>query len=464
VTSTPSRDRGLRLVWSLFAVVAGSMALLAVIEWTDALLSGRPILYGEGAVAHAAILFRDGSAYRDTTGTVAANYPPLYLAIASLGDPFRSGRAATILSVIAVAGLAAWRARPAGGLASAGLALGWLALAPVAIWGAAVKPDLFAVALTFAGALLLDRSRAGGPGAFAAGALLELALWAKPTAALPALALLAWAAIAARRSLGPLLGGFFAVAAIGLVSVIALGPADLWRHVVAWNVLPWSAEQTGLVLVLGAATLGIVIAVAVMANAFRGIALAYALGALATVALAGREGATINYLLDLAAATIFALVRAAPRLRASAALPVAGMVQLAIAVALLTPFGIVPGRAPTTGAWGQPERGEVMRALGPGSHLVEDSGLLIAAGRDPVIDDLFLWSRLVSSGAIDPSPIVGRVQVGGLASIVSEADLEHLDRAPAYERARWDPSLVSWILSRYVLERSTGVLWVYRPR
>ncbi len=105
-----------------------------------------------------------------------------------------------------------------------------------------------------------------------------------------------------------------------------------------------------------------------------------------------------------------------------------------------------------------------MHALGPGTHLVEDSGLLVADGREPALDDLFLWSRLVSSGAIDPSPIVARVQAGGFASIVSEADLEHLDRAPAYERARWDPTLVSWILSRYALERSTGVLWVYRPR
>ncbi len=457
------RARGLTLAWALFAVVAGAMALLAFLEWADALATGRPILYGEGPVAHAALLMRDGAAYRDATGNVAANYPPLYLLVASLGDPFRVGRAVTIGSAVAVAVLVAWRAREGGWLASAGLGLGWVALAPVAIWGAAIKPDLFAVALTLGGVTVLDRSRGDARAAFIAGALLELALWAKPTAALPALAVLAWAFFAARPSLVPLIAGFSAVAALALAYVVALGPADVWRHVIVWNALPWSAEQAVFVVVLGLATLGIVLAVAAGGGAVRGIAGAYMLGAIAVAALAGREGATINYLLDLAAATSFALATAAPRFRASAALPVAAIVQLAIAVALLTPFGIVPGRAPTTGAWGQPERGEVVRALGPGTHLVEDSGLLIADGRDPVIDDLFLWSRLARAGTIDGGPILAGVRLGAFTTIVSEADLSQLDRAPAYERARWEP-LAGAVLARYALDRTTGVLWVYRPR
>src|SRR5689334_14067807 len=124
------------------------MALLAVLEWGDALASGRPILYGEGSVAHAAILLRDGNAYRDTTGAVAPNYPPLYLLVASLGDPFRVGRAVTIASALAVALIVGWRARDGGRLVVTALGLGWIALAPVAIWGAAIKPDLFAIALT----------------------------------------------------------------------------------------------------------------------------------------------------------------------------------------------------------------------------------------------------------------------------------------------------------------------------
>lgn len=460
----PPRSRAVLAAWGLFALVAGAMALLAVLEWADALLTGRPVLYGEGAVAHAAILLRSGAAYRDATGVVAANYPPLYLLAASLDDPFRVGRAVTIGSAVAVALVVGWRARPADPLARVGLALGWLGLAPVAIWGAAVKPDLFAVALTAAGVAVLERASAGRGGAAAAGVLLAAAVWAKPTAALPALAVLAWAFLHARPAFGRAMLGVTAVAAVAAAQAVAIGVGDLWRHVVTWNALPWSAEQTLLVAALGAGTVGVLVAVAVRVGAARHIALAYMLGALAVVLLGGREGATINYLLDLAAATSFALATVAPSLRASAGLPIAAMVQLAIAVALLTPFGIVPGRAPTTGAWGRPERTEVVRELGPGDHLVEDSGLLVAALRQPVIDDLFLWSRLAASGAIDRGPIVARATEGAFASVVSEADLAHLDAAPAYERARWEPSLVRAILERYALERSTGALWIYRPR
>jgi hypothetical protein len=456
--------RATALVWTLFVVVAGAMALLAMLQWSDALLSGRPVIYGEGAVANAAIFFRHGDAYRDATGRLAANYPPVYLALASLGDPLVVGRAVTILSALAVAAVVAWRARGAGPLARAGIALGWLALAPVAIWGAAVKPDMLAVALALGGVIVLERSRAGGAGAFVAGALLEVALWTKPTEAIIGGAVLIWTVVAAPRATLPALAGFVSVAAGMVAWTVQIGAADVWRHVVLWNALPWSAEQTLLVLVLGAATVGIVVAAAALAGALRGLPLAYVAGAFGVVLLAGREGATINYLLDLAAATSYALATVAPRLRASGALPIAAMVQLAIAVGLLTPFGIVPGRAPTTGAWGQPERVEVVRALGPGIHFVEDSGLLIAARREPFVDDLFLWSRLAQSGVIDPGLVVSAARLGVFASVVSEADLARLDAAPAYERARWHPELVRAVLERYALERSDGVLWVYRPR
>ncbi|MEA2662679.1 MAG: hypothetical protein QOH08_2251, partial [Chloroflexota bacterium] len=50
-------------------------------------------------------------------------------------------------------------------------------------------------------------------------------------------------------------------------------------------------------------------------------------------------------------------------------------------------------------------------------------------------------------------------------AIVSEVDLAGLSDAPAYERARWDPSLVGAIDARYRLaSRAPGGLFVYRPR
>lgn len=452
----------------MLAVVAGALALLGLARWGSALSSGLPILYGEGPVAHAAILFRQGNEYRDSTGAVAANYPPLFLALASTGEPLRTGRAVTILSTLAVSVLIAWRARPAGRGAGVGLGLTWLALAPVAIWGAAVKPDMLAVALALVGVVALEHGvRSGertGGSALIGGALLAVAVWAKPTAALPAVAVIGWSLIRARPAGVRAFVGAAAVVVLEAADAVAIGVPDLWRHVVVWNQLPWSGEQALLLAVLGAGTVGILVVVAVLAGALRGIALAYVAGAAAVALLGGREGATINYLLDLGAAALFALAAAPAVSLRSAGAPAALTAQIVLGAALLAPYQTLPGRTVSTGAWGRPERAEAVRALGPGDHLVEDSGLLIAEGRSPVIDDLFLWSRLAASGLIDPAPLVARVRDGSLASVVSETDLARVDAAPAYERARWDPTLVSAILDRYRLDRTTDSLWIYRPR
>src|SRR5438309_6739310 len=82
-------------------------------------------------------------------------------------------------------------ARGAGRLAAAAMGAGWLALAPVAIWGPALKPDLVALALTAAAVFILDRRR---DLAAIAGSALVFAAFAKPTAIVPAIALAVWLA------------------------------------------------------------------------------------------------------------------------------------------------------------------------------------------------------------------------------------------------------------------------------
>lgn len=470
------------LSWAVLLAAAGALAAIALAHWIDALVTGRPVLYGEGAVANAAILLRDGNPYAPRSEFVAANYPPLYLLLASIGDPFHFGRAITIASALAVAAVLWWRTG-ASPVVRAGLAASWLALVPVGIWGAAVKPDLLAVALTLAGVAALERATdargAGtrwpdraGPFALGAGALLAAAVWAKPTALMPAAAVLAYALATARPVAARSFVGAAAVGLVALAHAGTLGIADVWRHVVIWNALPWSGEQALFVLVLGAATLGILVAAAAMAGAFRGIALVYALGALAVAVLGGREGATINYLLDLAAAASFAAATVAPRIGRSVAFPAAIVVQLVLGFVLLAPFGLLPGGLGGTGAWGSAERLEIVRQLPNGMHLVEDSGLLVAADMRPIVDDVFLWSRLVSMGSHGPA-VLGLVHAGGFASVISEFDLERYDDAAEKQRARWHPLLVRAVLDRYELDEPTRdrirtgrspVLWVYRPR
>ena len=366
----------------------------------------------------------------------------------------------SIAATVAVGGLIAWRARRAP-LAAAALAVGWIAIAPVAIWGAALKPDLLALALTVGAVLLVERGR-GVP----AGVLLALATLAKPTALLPAVGLVVWAALRGRPVLRPLLLGLTAGGVVAAVAIVVLGPGDVWRHVVTWNALSWSAADAATVAFLGLATFGVALTAALLVGGGSGPIGAYGAAAIGIVVLGGREGATINYLLDLAAAASLALAAAAPRLRASALYPLLATVQLVVATFVLDPHAILPDRRPTTGAWGDPARIAAARAaFPPGAILAEDAGLLLAAGRAPIIDDLFLWSRLVARGAIDPEPILAAVRAGRYAAVVSAVDLERLGDAPAYEQARWDPALVAAVRSQYVLAAVLdGPLYLYQPR
>jgi hypothetical protein len=459
------RRSGAAIAWAAYLVVGGALAAYAVITWAFAFVERRPVLYGEGAVANAARLARDGVAYIDVDAErfVAANYPPLYLHLASIGDPFISGRVASIAATLLVAGLVFWVARPAGIAAAGAIAAGWIALAPVAIWGPVLKPDLVALALTVAAVVTLDRRR---DLAALAGFALVFAAFAKPTALLPALALAAWLVWRDRASLARF--GFGAAVAIvaAAVTVYLDSMPDAWRHVVTWNALPWSAQQAALILLLGLVVAGIPIAIAALGRGAVGARGAYLAGAVGVAVLGGREGATINYLLDLCAAVMLSLAAIAPRLRLSALAPLALLAQLAVGTLALDPLRVVPGRVPTTGAWSDPVRQDQVRLYlrADGRYLVEDSALLVRAGIAPVVDDLFLWSRLVDSGLIDAEPIVRQVRDGRINAVIAEADLEHLDSAPAYERQRWSNTLVRAILDRYRLAQQSGPLWIYEPR
>ncbi|MBI2983347.1 MAG: hypothetical protein HYY42_04105 [Chloroflexi bacterium] len=465
-----------RAIWIALATIAGALAAIAVARWVWAVTVAGPVLYGEGAVAHAALLSRDGLEYTAGAALVdtalrpiftAANYPPLYFRLAGLGDPFTVGRIASIVATLFVAGTIAWRARAAGVLVAFAIGAAWLATVPVVVWGAALKPDLVALALTVGGVLALAASPRRP---VLAGILLAVAIWTKPTAARPAAALAVWCL----RQDGATLARYVAGGIAGIVasSVALMGPS--WPvvggsafvlHVIGWNALPWSAEQATLLALVAVATLGVLIAAPLLLRALRGPVAAYLAGAVAIVALGGREGATINYLLDLSAAAALAVAAHAPRPSATSLFPVALAGQLTIGLLSLDPLGLLPGR-PGTGAWADPSRIEVVRSLPDGPALVEDAGLLLAAGREPVVDDLFLWSRLYAArGAFDEGPrLVDAVRDRRFTSVVSEVDLERIDRAPAYERARWHPDLVRAVLDGYVLDRRAGALWVYRPK
>lgn len=382
---------------------------------------------------------------------VAANYPPLYLHLAGVGDPFVTGRALSIAGTLFVAGAIAYRARRGGWPIALVLAAAWIATMPVAVWGAALKPDLVALALIVAAVLAVDARRA-----VLAGVLAALAIWTKPTEALPALTLLGYLAIVDRRGL--LRGAAAGLATLVVAALVTHVPdAAMFEHVWRWNQLEWHPDQAFLLVFVGLLIAGVAFVAFGVLRPFDAVG-AYAVGALGVALLGGREGATVNYLLDLLAATWLALATAAPRLRNAHVFPVALAAQLLVALALLDPLGILPGRAINTGAWESPEDARAVRAL-EGAVFAEDAGWLVVDGRPVAVDDLFLWSRL--QDRLRDTTVVDAVRGGAFNYVVSQADLAHLESAPLWEQQRWHPALVAAVLSEYRLSERRGALFVY---
>ena len=442
--------------WWAYAAVAAGLAIVVLWSWIGAVALRGPVLYGEGAVAHAAILARTGAEYGSSLGAgpifTAANYPPLYFHLAGLGaDPFIAGRVLGIAATVFVGIVIAWRARPAGIVVAATLALAWIASVPVMQWGMAVKPDSVALAFTVGAVIALARER---PNHLLAGALIGVAALAKPTALVPGLALCAYVArrdpAAALRALGA--GAVTATA----VFLATYAPDEAMRlHVIDWNALPWRPELLLGLAVVAALVLAVPLGTVVATRSAGGVLGAYLVGGIGVLLLGGREGATINYILDLSAALALIAAELAPRLAQTPIYPLASLAQLALAAVLLNPFAGVPSLLQPTGKWGSPERITFVRDNVPGSVLIEDSGLVVANGREPIVDDLFLWSRLYATGRIDGAALLDAVRRGTFDAIVTEVDLERIDGAPGYARQRWHPDLVAAVLERYHMPNRT---------
>jgi hypothetical protein len=461
-----------RIAWAIYAAIAAALALVVVGNWILAVPLRAPVLYGEGAVAHAAILARDGLEYTSGAryGSVtpiftAANYPPLYFHLTGMGDdPFVTGRLLSIAATLFVAGAIAFRARAAGSLVAGAVALAWLGSVPVMAWGLAVKPDPLALALTVGATLALARAR---PLPLVAGVLIGVAVMAKPTALLPGLALLAY--VAWRNPLGAtrgLVGGIVSAIGVTLFTQTSLDNA-IKIHVIDWNALPWRAELAAPLVLIALLVLAVPIVTIVVTRSAGGPVGAYLIGAIGVLLLGGREGATVNYFLDLSAALALAAATIAPRLWLGVRYPAASLAQLAIGVVLLNPFPTTPSLLSPTGKWTEPSFVAYVRDFVPGNVLVEDSGLLVANGREPIVDDLFLWSRNHATGKsfLEGPRLLQAVRAAEFDAIVSEVELERIESGPGYARQRWHPDLVAAVLERYQLppRRTYGLCPAFVP-
>lgn len=443
--------------WLFLGVVALIAAGHTLIDWLTVAASGVSTGYGEGAVAHAGqIVARGGDPYAaEAAGTfVSANYPPLAYLVEALGSsqgPFTALRIANIVALCAVAALVAWRARATPVVAVA-LGASFLAMFPVAAWGSGARVDPIAVAFTAFAVVTAaaDPRRAAVAGLFAA-----LAIAAKPTAVVPLAVVLAYL-LWRERSVALRFGASLMVASLAVLVVVLtrFDAAGLWKHLVVYNSFPYDIRNPVLLVVLGLVLIGsfVVFASLVADGRMR----AYLVGAFAVVALGGHEGATINYLLDLAAASCLAL---APMIATSSGrAPALFAAQLVATLFLATIGPFAPPAQAILAA-----RADAARTLPAGSIYAEDSGPLIAAGIEPVIDDTYVWARLVALGArIDD--VTPRVRSGGFAAVVADVPLDKLADAAHFEQQRWPADLTAAVLERYRLDRHEGTLWIYVPR
>src|SRR5260370_29325781 len=79
-----------RGAWVAYVGIAGIVALVGLVAWLRAIGLDGPVLYGEGAVGHAALLSRSVASSADTGGPTfpAPDYPPPYFLPAAVGHPF----------------------------------------------------------------------------------------------------------------------------------------------------------------------------------------------------------------------------------------------------------------------------------------------------------------------------------------------------------------------------------------
>ena len=442
--------------WLVLLVTAGLVAIPSLWTWLAAPGYAGPLVYGEGSVAHAGQLIARGAdpyAAQPPGTFVAAIYPPVSYVIAAAGAPFGPFVGLRVASLAATVALAAFVGIAARRRIVAGLALGiaYLALLPVRAWAGAHRPDDLAVLFT-AGAVLTAGS--SWRRAFGAGVLGALAIFTKQTAIVPMAVvltyLLVWDRTAGRRLAVALA---VSVGVLAAATALVFGPRDVLDHVVGSNATEFSIADALAFATLGVLALGTFVLVA--ARVGSGRMRAYVLGAVAVVLLAGRAGASINFELDLAAAAMLAIATA-PNLR-GVGVPLALTAQL-VFLAAFTAFGPTGG-GPAAAA-PQPSSAPLFTA--GAHHLAEESGTLIAAGIEPDVDELFVWSHLVALGRL-PDEITPRVRRGEFATITSTAPLDRLDAWPI-QRQRWLPALVDAVLERYRLDGSGPGYYRYVPR
>jgi hypothetical protein len=432
------------------------------------------------------VLYNDYSHYP----FVYTNYPPVFIALASIGVKlfgvnFVFGRLLAFLATLGVGVLMfALARRCKAGLAPALAAPAFfLSLNWITMWAGLMRVDTLALFLGIGGLYCVLRR---GKWLIPAVVLMVAATYTKQSAiaALAAGCVYLWW-IGERRNAAWLAGSWAgAVLAIFLVFQTATH-GWFYRHVVTANIHPWYVDRIWL---FAGSTLELCPVIIVMALAsgaallagrapetdeFHGrrlLALYLGFAAVATLTV-GKGGTHVNHMIEMLVAVCLVaglgydrLVRGMDRSRAARAWWILAVVALswqAIRIWLppSSPIWVGPREAAVQGAQAAAQMIESTK----GDIIGEPAGALVLAGR-PVLLDTATASHLALSGRWDPAPVLRdiRRQRFGLIFMTCEAR----DAPPEHGLygSKWSAPMMQAILENYRDAGRAGTICFLVPR
>jgi hypothetical protein len=489
------------------AVVAGRAVLFGVYAWsrfftpTEAFHLESKMVHLAWRVAHGVRFYPDWQAYPH----VANFFGPLYFGLvglvggvlnSSIEGLFTVGRAVTVGSVVAAAGLtfAALRSRYGTTAALLGALLGGSA-GPLFGFGLMVRPDAFSDLLGLAGFLVLAGLRPrpagvapGRSGLVVAGVLLVAAVLAKQTTAVYALAGALALALDGhpRRALGWLaavLGTLAAiVAAVTLLYEPNFGPSLMAEGKTPWDLAGWSYSMWRLMILDPEFPVLIVAGVGLWLTAPRRevwpLALAFVLIGSAVVTLA-KLGSDMNYFLGVrhvaawaGATMLHAATDAAASARRRGVALLAGVALLGSLYTSMAHSLMQAEVAYYSESFHDSRQGLALQALyrqvfqvaeNPRLKLLTDSGFIdIRQGDRTVYGDPWLFRMLVETGQIQPETMRRWVEDEAYDQVITTKPLDD----PTYETYDFGlpMPLVEAARRHYVLVKQDAGLFFYRPR
>ncbi|HEY0735893.1 MAG TPA: hypothetical protein VGD69_13355 [Herpetosiphonaceae bacterium] len=475
----------LAAVW--IALVCGWWALFRGVTYMlNALQYSAPLDGQEGMALWEASLLRSGQGlYLPVVpeNFVSAPYPPLHpLLLALFGDStvphlFYAGRLISVIAalLVALAGFGVARQVTGSRLAGVAAAVTLLAFAPLQIWALRIKPDLLGLMFTVAGLWLISLWR--GPDAEKPGSR----RWWLPTSLIAAALAFVLAHFSKQTMLaGPLAAGTFlllrdwriairwaviylAVLALTWVTLDLVTHGQYTYHVWVLHKLQWTGGRfwkltTQLrdawpLLILSAIGLGVTLRRPTVINA-------YLLWAPASLIGAGVTGSHHNHLLETGMALSLAGAQAI-----GLALAHGGVLRALAPVLLGTQLLL----------WGTPLQWfigdfqldesyaryvEYLRAT-PGEVMVDDIGLMYAAGRPLRFDDPAAMGPAATLNLWDQSEFVRLIREGYFSTIIHPMDV--FEEGIVDPSGRWTPEMLQALKDSYAIKFRDSLL-IYVPK